>query len=403
MDVSNLPRLLYIGDVPIESTVAGSSLIYRLLEQYPPSQLQIVEGNIAVSQPKKRLPQVSYQVLNVGIDRLLHSRLTPVYKSYLLLTARQRASQLVETVQNFRPEAILTVTHGFSWLTAAEIASKFQLPLNVIVHDDALSLTRVLSWYRPRFDRQIKTVYQQARSRLCVSPYMVEAYAKRYGVTGSVLYPSRAKDVGKPDVTSIKTTSSNNSLTFVYAGSLHSPGQVETLTNLASVLEKFNSQLVIYSSLTSERADKIGLNRHNVRLHPLVPYQTLIHNLRNEVDVMFAPMDFDRRYQTHVQLCFPSKLTDYTATGLPLLIWGPSYCSAVRWAQENPGVAEVVKTKNKKDLAQAVAKLVKSADYRHSLAQKAALKGYEYFAYNNVVGQFYESIRQKEKVLEALL
>ena len=403
MNVSNLPRLLYIGDVAVESTVAGSSLIYRLLEQYPPSQLQIVEGNIAISQFKKRLPQVNYQVLNVGIDRLLHSRLTPVYNSYLLLTARQKAAQLFKTVQNFRPEAILTVTHGFSWLTAAEIARKLQLPLNVIVHDDILSLTPVLSWYRPRFDRQIKTVYQQARSRLCVSPYMVEAYAQRYGVSGTVLYPSRAKDVGKSDVTSIKTTSSNNSLTFAYAGSLNSPGQVDTLTNLASVLEKFNSKLVIYSSLTSERADKIGLNQQNIRLHPLVPYQTLINNLRKEVDVMFAPMDFDERYQTHVKLCFPSKLTDYTATGLPILIWGPSYCSAVRWAKENPGVAEVVETKNREDLVKAVEKLVKLPDYRHSLAEQAALKGHEYFAYENVVGQFYESILQPEKVLEALL
>lgn len=403
MKLFDLPRLLYIGDVAVESTVAGSSLIYRLLEQYPPSQLQIVEGNIAISQPKKRLPQVNYQVLNVGIDRLLHSRLTPVYNSYLLLTARQKATQLLKTVKNFRPEAILTVTHGFSWLTAAEIARKLQLPLNVIVHDDILSLTPVLSWYRPRFNQQIKTVYQQARSRLCVSPYMVEAYAQRYGVTGSVLYPSRARDIGKTDVIAKDTTLSDNSLTFAYAGSIHSPGQIETLTSLASVLEKFNSKLVIYSSLTSERAEQIGLNRNNVSLHPLIPYQTLINNLRNQADVMFAPMDFDERYQTHVQLCFPSKLTDYTATGLPLLIWGPSYCSAVRWAKENPGVAEVVETKNREDLARAVEKLVKLPDYRYSLAQKAALKGYEYFAYENVVGRFYQSITQKEKVLEALL
>ena len=46
----------------------------------------------------------------------------------------------------------------------------------------------------------------------------------------------------------------------------------------------------------------------------------------------------------NMEMAFPSKLADCTATGLPLLIYGPAYCSAVTWARENPGVAEVVET-----------------------------------------------------------
>jgi hypothetical protein len=34
----SLPRLLYIGDQPVESTMAGAAVPYRLLEQYSPER-----------------------------------------------------------------------------------------------------------------------------------------------------------------------------------------------------------------------------------------------------------------------------------------------------------------------------------------------------------------------------
>lgn len=111
MEESCLPRLLYIGDVPVESTVAGSALLYRLLQKYPVEKLHIIEGNIHISQVETRLYRVNYGSLYVGKKRLLHSRLTPIYNLYLLLTAKKRISQLIETANNFKPEAILTVTH----------------------------------------------------------------------------------------------------------------------------------------------------------------------------------------------------------------------------------------------------------------------------------------------------
>src|SRR5207253_10669972 len=43
------PRLVYIGDVPVESTYHGSLLLHRLLQIYPPDKLGVVEGSISVS------------------------------------------------------------------------------------------------------------------------------------------------------------------------------------------------------------------------------------------------------------------------------------------------------------------------------------------------------------------
>src|SRR5215510_6514914 len=52
-------RLLYLADVPVESYMHGSSLVYRLFESYPAEKLLIVEG-LYESQADRRLPNVQY-------------------------------------------------------------------------------------------------------------------------------------------------------------------------------------------------------------------------------------------------------------------------------------------------------------------------------------------------------
>ena len=112
--------------------------------------------------------------------------------------------------------------------------------------------------------------------------------------------------------------------------------------------------------------------------------------LREETDALFVPMSFAASDRANMEMAFPSKLADYTATGVPLLIYGPSYCSAVAWARENPGVAEVVVSES--DLAGAVTKLAKNPDLRVSLGTHALNTGREYFAHAHVQQIFYESL-----------
>lgn len=392
MKTPNLPRLLYIGDVAIQSTVAGSALLYRLLQKYPPSHLRVVEGNLASSyNPNHRLPYVSYDTIFVGVNRLLHTRFHSAYRSYLFLTGSRIPRKLVQIFEQFQPDAILTVAHGFSWLAAAALAEGYKIPLHLIIHDDWPSLCPVLPWLKARANKGFGDVYRQAKSRFCVSPYMMEKYQKHYGVTGSVLYPSREEKVLIQEKHP-KLESSSNSLVFVYAGSLHLKGYITALATLASVLENFGCSLIIYSSLTVAAIEKHGLQRSNVMVRSFIPQPELMSTLVREADVLFVPMTFEVEWREHMSLSFPSKLTDYTATSLPLLIWGPPYCSAVRWARENPEVAEVVDQEDSQELTMAVERLCQDPAYRSRLGAHASTKGQEYFSHAAVTQQFYQSI-----------
>ena len=401
MLASNLPRLLYIGDVAVESTVAGSALIYRLLQKYPADKLFIVEGNTSISQSEKRLSEIEYGVLEIGNTRLINSRFNRLYSSYLYLTAKNKAERLTEIIKTFKPEAILTVAHGYSWLTAAEIAKKYQLPLHFIVHDDLLSYIPMISQLKVRASQEFADVYRQAKSRFCVSPYMEEYYQHKYGVRGKVLYPSRAVDLLDLTTKLPLSNTKKSSLTIAYAGSINSQGYASALVKLASILEQINGRLIIYSPLSSQEIDNLKLNRSNVTANSLIPYQKLVEVLRSEADILYVPMSFEIQHKVNMQLSFPSKLTDYTAIGLSLLIRGPSYCSAIRWAKENPKVAEIVETEDVEALKIAIFNL-QNLEYRRQLSVKAREIGREYFSGDRIVRQFYRSITDNMVVPEAI-
>ena len=209
------------------------------------------------------------------------------------------------------------------------------------------------------------------------------------------MYPSRAVDVplfdNPPQIRDLK----NKRFVVAYAGSINIQGYVDALVSLSLILERISGKLIIYSNLSKKDIIRTGLNKGNIDIRAIIPFKELIYILRQEVDVLFVPMTFEPYLKIHMELSFPSKLTDYTATGLPLLIWGPSYCSAIRWAKENPGVAEVVDNQEITSLADSIKKLAESPEYRYKLATNALKMGFNYFSHANVIQHFYQSITQK--------
>src|SRR6185436_15691424 len=99
-----------------------------------------------------------------------------------------------------------------------------------------------------------------------------------------------------------------------------------------------------------------GLLAPNIHSGGLIASKALVQHLRDNADVLVVPMSF-HGHDANMRLSFPSKLTDYTAAGLPILICGPEYCSAVRWARENAPVAEVVTSPSPELLGEAIGRL----------------------------------------------
>lgn len=375
--IVELPRLLYLGDVPVEASYHGSALLYRLLQTYPTEMLNVVEGGISSSEPKRRLSKVAYHALPLLFARLLSTRFAPFYEAVLLRWARWRALVLLHDVRGMRPEAILTVTHGISWITAAELGRHLQLPVHLICHDDWIGSAVAPTWKKAIFGEY----YRRAASRLCVSPYMAQKYEQIYGAPGRVLYPSRSVgslgQVEPPE----RLTSNPEVFTCAFAGTINSRRAASLLAKLGRCLEEIGGRLLIFGPLTEDKQKVIGLSASNIELGGLLGSDQLIEQLRILADALFVPMSFDDSDRSNMEVGFPSKLADYTAVGLPLIICGPDYCSAVKWARTNMDSAEIVVEESHEALVAAVMLLASSAERRIALARGAILAGEKYFSH----------------------
>ena len=376
-----LARLLYVGDVPVESTYHGSALLHRLLENYSPDKLTILETGTP-SQPQRRIPGAKYLSNPLDQSRWLKTRFHP----YAVVWFSYWGSKNSIRIDEVEFDSILTVAHGFGWLAAASLARKRNAPLHLIVHDDWPRAAHVPPAFRGWFERRFASVYKQAQSRLCVSPAMEQTYRERYGESGDVLYPMRAASAPDLDAPSARLAQNDHQFTVAFAGTINSPGYIRALIALHDALKPSGGRLLIFGPLTREEARANGLHLPNVDICGLLTSPELMQRLRDEVDVLFVPMSFDAADRSNMEMSFPSKLTDYTAVGLPLLIYGPEYCSAVRWAKENDGVAEVAETENR--LGDAVHRLANDAARRVQLGTQALHVGRRYFAHETVQAVF---------------
>lgn len=387
-----LPRLLYIADVPVEASYHGSALIYRLLQSYPGKDLLIAEQSYQKSLPARRLADVRYEEISVRSGRLLKTRLAVDAAAWLMLTATFQERSIRNSLGRFRPQAVLSVLHGFSCLAAASFASHNELPLHLIVHDDWVNLGRHLraparKWAEKRYAQ----IYRQAASRLCVSPRMITEYRHRFGADGTLLYPSRATSTPCFETPIDRQDAEPHPFTVAYAGSLNVGDYIRQLVVISRIMPRVGGRLLLFGPFDKEMLGSHGMNMDVVDYGGLVDSAQLISRLRRQADVLFVPESFDNN--SGMKLSFPSKLTDYTAAAMPILIWGPTNSAAVMWAAGEPGVAAVVTDRLGDGLCGILKRLSIDETWSLSLGKAAGVVGRTYFSPERAISTFHGALR----------
>ncbi len=377
-DPASLPRLAYIGEVPIRRISAGPALLYRLLESYPPGKLLVAETDHNLPDPAAELNGVRKERFFLMHSRLTRTRFARAYAAWTYLHSGRRARALLPALREFKAEAILTVAHGLGWIPAAMAARQLGVPLHLICHDLWSDFYPLPPALQRRSEALFGEVYRSARSRLTVSPQMEEKYRSLYGAAGTVLYPSRGSDALRLDRPPLRTPVPGN-FVFAYAGSA-SPGIRAALIALAHAVAPLGAKLRIYQGIKLETLRQEGLRTDNVEIAAFRPAAELHRDLIASADAMYLPMSFTADERANVELCFPSKLSDYTVAGLPILVCAPPYATATHWAQSLTDDVELVTQLDEGALAAAAQRLMDDPERRHRLAWSALTVGQRMFS-----------------------
>lgn len=333
---SDWPRvLLYSEQVP-ESSYAGSLVLLRLFAGFPPEQLLV-----AGPPPKEGADTLdcTYLPLRLPLQRLTRSRFAALYRAAHLyrVAPGPDGPGVTAAIRQFRPTVVVCILQSFPhYAKAARLARELDVPLVWIVHDLPETFEPVPSWARKRQRTFNRDLYGQAGHRLCVSRQMAEYLQRLYGTEGTVLYPSRDEDLVARPVEETARLKEPDRLRLGYAGSL-AYGYGRAIEELLPVLEESGTVLTVFTREQPVWKDHPQVDFRGFAPSPKAAWEAL----QKDCDALLLPFDrqgepnLKRLYSTH----FPSKLTEYTALGMPIVVCGPTYSTGVLWARSNPEAA----------------------------------------------------------------
>ncbi|MDQ8004876.1 MAG: glycosyltransferase [Pedobacter sp.] len=382
----SLPKILYISDVSAVNTTGGELVLFRLLENYP-GEVRIIESNLKENDVNKKLP-VEYVKLRYPLSRLYKTRFTAVYNTLIYFLSYFIQKKLMKLIKDYRPDIILSVSHHLLYINAFKVAEKRKVPFICIHHDYFYHSVGLLQFAKKHLTRDFQQLYTKSKN-LCVSEFLKEFYENKFGKTDAeILYPLQPLTREPPQINFYD----KQKLTFGYLGSINTPGLINDMIKFAHEIETSGHKLILLSNITLNVLRENGLKTNNIVIGGWVEAKDLVEYIQKNIDILLLIQDMSKFSKQSVSTNFPSKLVDYTLTGLPIVIIGKEYSSGIKFAKANPEIFYTVE----EIASQQIKKLTDcSVDFnvRRKFGEKAYKFGKENFANHIIKTKFYGFIK----------
>jgi hypothetical protein len=370
------PRvLIYSTEIP-QTGLAGGILLERLLQGYPAEKIRVV------GPPAEKLSAPSrfiHHVVRMPWRKFEMSRFNVMHRSLRSYgaVALKHPEEIDRLLDGFRPQVVLTVMQFGTWyLSSMRYARSRNLPLVCLIHDDNECFEPVYGWARGARRRTDGRFYRYACRRLCVSPEMEEECSRRYGVRGEVMYPNRSEDLNPRDPMLNVALRTPGRLTLGFVGNSNY-GYGEQLVRMLPTFRSMGARLVIYGPRPRGEASPLCEAVDVVEYRGFVPSSfEAWEGVKQDCDAMIFPyLDPPGRMEGLYTLHFPSKLPEYLALGMPIVMIGPESATGVRWVRRHPDAALLLDHLNPCSWPAALEMLRDSAPLRESLALNAGKAG----------------------------
>jgi glycosyltransferase involved in cell wall biosynthesis len=319
------------------------------------------------------------------IGKLREIGFRPVSRAWECMFPVLPPSKMVhESIQSFRPDVIITVAHGWWHVQARRVAKEFRLPLVSFFQDWWPDFPEVPLAFRPRVEREFRKTCAASDVAICVS----EGMWRELGEPQNALV---LHDIPSIAMCERATPDFNLPLRVAYFGNLSEYGPL--IERALRALEGSDSvHLEVFGPKPFWKPGAEDYFRSRRLYHGSIPSDQLAESLQN-FHAALVVMSFDPVLRRRMTTSFPSKMIDAVQLGLPVVIWGPEYCSAVKWACIGER-ALCVTDPNPLALRQALEELAASPSERECLAKSACNAAAGAFNRERIQKQFVDVLRR---------
>ncbi len=380
----NALRILLISSALPRDTTAGEVVLYRHFSRFPEMSLAIATDRgqgllvenileIKANYLLNRLTRTRFSRWTHDICQCLHP-----FFNYKILR---------DYIKNHQPNLIVTVAEGIHWIAAQKMSQEFNIPLVTIFHDWWPDLAAIHPWAKETLERRFQQLYQQSRLAFCVSEGMQQLLGNHPNV--QILYPI-------PDQLTLEqkniTLSNEKKFKLVYAGSI-SGIYAPMMQGLCAALQEVQGLQLKLFGRQPTWSDTLLQQLNEQDIYGGFLPRDLLRQELSTASALLVTISFEEKNRRWAQTSFPSKLVEYCQYNKPLIIWGPDYCSAVRWARKHQS-ALVVTSPSAQDLVKASQELATQLEEQTRLKNRALEMGQGMFNPEKIQKQFVNSLYQ---------
>lgn len=197
-----------------------------------------------------------------------------------------------------------------------------------------------------------------------------EFYETRYGkdfakftVIYNAVFPTERVPAGPP-------RDPKEPRTILFTGRIYW-AQAESLKNLVKAVDGIRDgkiKLLFYVPQPPEYVRSIGFDLSKITLASAPPDK--MPEIQSKADILFLPLSWHTKSPQIIATATPGKLSDYLASGRPILIHAPAWTTLARYAKEND-CALVVDENDVGKLREAIVKLLTDKKLGQKLARNA--------------------------------
>jgi glycosyltransferase involved in cell wall biosynthesis len=261
---------------------------------------------------------------------------------------------------------------GAELYVAAFLAHRLaSVPLVVYEMDEwRASLGEQSAWITRKLEAVFHPrVLNEARTIWAISDEMAESFRSRFGVDSRIL--PHCVDVERYGVSRSIGDARSKGFRLVYTGSVYG-AQSDAIRNVLRAVESVGHRsykVVIYTGQSSGELAEQGIQGRCLQIERSVPLRK-IPEVLSTADALLLALSFDDEQRDVVATSMPTKVADYLASGVPVMVHAPPYAAVTRLARAE-GWAEVVDTESIEQVVAALRILENDEARRRQLVDNA--------------------------------
>lgn len=306
------------------------------------------------------------------------------------------SNQFKEWLLKQKPDIIYTRLGSLAMMNFVEqMYESTKIPYVIHIMDDwpqTIVKSIILKRYWQKIiDKKFISLIDKAAGLFAISGGMQEEYLKRYDKN---FFPFHNPIILNNWEQVKKLQKQKDKIIIVYAGRLgiaNSKSTLEFSEVINKINQNFNIEFHIYTSDFNSALSKKCARKKGVKIFPPVSHNK-VPELFSSADILFLPIDNDKKSVQYTRLSFPTKASEYMMSGTPILIYAPKDIYLCKHAQQY-NWAVVVNDRN--ELAKQIEILLNNKNLQEIITQNAKNFAKENFNAEKIQTLF------KEKMIEA--